>query len=272
MKKILFTLVICTVFFCCKDQASSDTSSATTTSKEDTTPKANSIISEEINVNNYILKVDPIEKKEYVNLKNKDENRNIINKFCSESEGYQMNEWLGMNECGWAVEKYKIEQDKDFVNRKDNTLILKVKEGKDIQLKNVKPGDEDATYYRYRRMIASTFYVIEVIKNKTCPRYLLFNANTGKRTVLNGIPHFSKNNEYVFLSNFSNSNGKWCPNEILLYQVQNGEWKNQWAHKPANFIVVDAEWLDNETVYVSRMVKGEDLKVRKHAKINIAKK
>jgi len=267
MNKLFQVLIVCLLFISCKEKSSNETSNTSDSSKESTL-----ITSEKITIGNYNVKIDPIKETDYTTLKNNDKNRNIINKFCLESKGYLMNEWLGTNECGWAVEKFKIEQDKDFVSRTNNELILINKEGKKVSLTNENPDQENAVYYRYRRMLTTGYHVVEVIKEKSCPEYRLYNVSTGKHTVLNGVPHFSKNNQFVFLTNYINNSGKWCANEIQLHKITDNDVIKEWSHKPENSIFLDAEWANDNDIYLSRYLKYGDLKNKEYAKINIARK
>ena len=50
--------------------------------------------------------------------------KKIIEKFCNQSKGYQQGVWEGENDCSWAIEKHKLEQWKDKVQRSGDTLKL----------------------------------------------------------------------------------------------------------------------------------------------------
>ncbi len=187
-----------------------------------------------------------------------------IDRLCKESKGYNQNEWEGKNACAWAVEKYRIEQHKDLVERKEGTLILQLDSGA-IEMKH--PMDEGTTsdfYYQFNGYIksANAYYLLAQQKGQ-CPQYWIIDRKDGSKTILNGLPVFNPQQDaFVFSTASIQANS--CSNDVEYWKLKSGKFVKSSSIK-AKLDLYDIVWATGKTWF--GVEKSADQKVISYKKM-----
>jgi len=216
---LLFVLLI--LSFSCANNTDSNTS--TTTQEADATPSLSQPKMTTIGAGVYEAALD-------ASLKDMP-----IDRLCQESKGYKNHLWEGMNKCSWAVEKFRIDQNKDKVQRNGDQLQLLISDsGRQIELTHLKATSEQraATFYQFQGYLpkADTYY-LEVFRGNQCPQFWMINATTGARTSFNGRPVFNDLQDAFMMSTAVPKNAS-CPNELSFWKLVDQTFTQQWSVQP----------------------------------------
>lgn len=261
MKNVLLFTFLSLFFISCQQEVGTD--NASTPNKQEAKAE------QSIKLPNATLSFFPIDKNDFERFEEKNEEKILIERFCEESKGYQSNVWEGENECGWAIEKYKIEQDKAFVSREDALLTIKLENGKETTFKNiVSKTDKDRTFRYKRHLKKSNYFLIEELRpNASCPIYVLLNAHTGTRNFLMGTPDIAKD-EMAIITSSAKNNTSSCSNKIEYWSLGKENIKKEWEHMPSDWGVHDLKWAKQNELYIAQ-ITPEDKTPSKFTKIRI---
>ncbi len=191
-----------------------------------------------------------------------------IDRLCKESKGYNQNEWEGKNACAWAVEKYRIEQHKDLVKRREGMLSLQLNNGA-MELQH--PTDQEGVsrlYYQFNGYIksANAFCLLAQTAGM-CPQYWIIDRKDGSKTILNGLPVFNPQQDAFVLSTASEKANS-CGNEVEYWELKEGKFVKNKSMKP-NQAIHDIVWAKDKIWYGA--LKATDRKVIGHTAIDPAK-
>ncbi len=151
-----------------------------------------------------------------------------VDRLCKESKGYNKNEWEGINECSWAVEKFQLEQHSNLVKRSGHQLILELADGPKTFSHSFDEG-EPRTFYQFKNHHdkANLFCIAKYIEN-SCPQYLLIQKNNGHTESYDGLPVFNSNQDAFLLSTASKSISS-CKNELQYWKITDGKAAKVWS-------------------------------------------
>lgn len=93
-------------------------------------------------------------------------------------------------ECAQAIERIQLPKYAEFVERKGDTLVIRLKNGQSRQIKNRgKPGDLDdsVTFYSFRDYFSDEDILVVEVQHWEGGAYLLINAMTGKERYIDDI-------------------------------------------------------------------------------------
>ena len=250
MKNVLLLTVFILSFSACQQEASTDN----TTSQKKREAKAE----HSVKLPNATLNFFSINKDDFENFEEKNEEKILIERFCEESKGYQSNVWEGENECGWAIEKYKIEQDQALVSRAGDILTIQLENGKSTSFKNIlSKTDKDRTFRYKRHLKKSNYFLIEELRpNASCPIYVLLNAHTGTRNFLMGTPNIAKD-ETAIITSSAKSTTSSCSNKIEYWSLGKENIKKEWEHVPSDWGVHELKWAKQNELYIAQITPEE---------------
>ena len=185
-----FKLTLITLLFVvisCKTERTSD-------SMKDN-PKTHAL-GQNVVSNGKSFKIFEIKKSEYLEAAADLEYSNLAEKFCNDSKGYQSREWLGMNDCSWAIEKYQIEEN-PLISRDGNQLTLKIG---DQHAQRIEHDLENEIFYQFKHhLVDQDLFVIEEIKNGSCSKSHLISLKDKKTKIIDGVVRPMRNGKQAFL-------------------------------------------------------------------------
>jgi len=188
-----------------------------------------------------------------------------IDRLCKESKGYNQNEWEGKNACGWAIEKFRIEQNSKLVERKEGNLVLNLESGSMEIDHPTDAGNPISSYYQFKGYVKGpNAFIILTQKKDSCPQYWLIDRKDGRKTILNGLPVFNAQQDAFVLSQASQQ-ASTCNNDLEYWVLKNGQFVKSWSAKPDQD-VYDMVWAKGKTWY--GLVKSEGQKVVSSVQIN----
>ncbi len=164
----------------------------------------------------------------------------LIQQFCEESKGYRANVWLGLNQCSWAIEKYRLDHGPQFVQRHGNELNVVLPDGaKRSFIHDL--ASERATYYQFRHYLPRDSLVcIEKIRESACPQLLLVQQRTGTERILDGTSFWSPRADAFLLQCIAPG----CGERLEHWSVTGGSVERDWSIDfPAN-LLREVKWLD----------------------------
>lgn len=239
MKNLLMVSICLILCIGCKDEKASSNQGGIVSNSGDSTAKISSL-----------------EPSTYKTALDKSLASTPIDRLCKESKGYNQNEWEGKNACAWAVEKYRIEAQKDLVARKEGVLSLQLDNG---ALEIEHPMEEGAVtkfYYQFNEYIkpANAFCLLAQQIEK-CPQYWIIDRKDGSKTILNGQPIFNAQQDAFVLSTASQQIDG-CGNDIAYWKLKNGKFIKTWSqHTSQN--ITDLVWAKEKTWYGCAKSEGQ---------------
>lgn len=180
------------------------------------------------------------------------ENRLLVEKFCTESKGYQQDIWKGMNDCSWAIEKFKLEQYPELIKRNEDLLTLQLENGETYELKH-DTKKNSLTYYQLKDYHPKAkLFTIEVNQTNQCPNYWLINAVDGKKTSLKAYPHLNPSGESLLAISGSNKNKLDCQAHIEFMNLKDGQLDRRWTYEPVGWYPTQVEWTPNGKLFIEQ--------------------
>ena len=250
------SLVSLFFFIACKgeEKPSADKSGADKASSQATKERPPG---EEFTLGATKLYIAPITAEEFNKLETEDFDKTLVEKFCKQSKGYQSTEWHGLNQCRWAIEKYKLDIVIELQRDADNLIIPTGKERKVFTHK------ED-TFYMFKDFYKkSGFYIIEQIDKIGCNDHILVQKSNGKETNIEGLPHMSPSEDGILVSS-DKADG--CDPKLEYWMIRSGHLLKIWGFLPGIWSFHDIKW-ESDTQFLAKKYmiknpKGADQYIR----------
>ena len=176
----------------------------------------------------------------------------LIERFCEESKGYQENTWLGLNQCIWAIEKYRLAQYPELLQRQADTLIIPLVNGSTKRYIHRGLQTETPTYFRFQRYLPQNGLVLlERIDNQQCTQQVLLRLADGQETRLTGWPYFPKNERFFIL----NGGTEDCRSTLEYWHLQEGQATQKWTQPLTTGPLQEVRWIDDQR-FVAQSAQG----------------
>lgn len=211
------------------------------------------------------LSLEPIDAKTYqaALLTNR---RSSIEQLCEESKGYRRNQWQGLNECDWAIEKQLLDLEKTQAKRNENVLSLKLGNEKWLTIEH----EANGTYYQYKGYLAKIkSYLVLITKAQECPSFWLINPENGSKQHVSGVPYFSADQQKAFVTSVNSTTSKACNNQIELWTFNDGTLQQQRSYPTKDRITEKLFWKGNKEVVLRQSSLETDHRNEYFAKINL---
>lgn len=144
-----------------------------------------------------------------------------------------------------AIEKYLLDQNKNYTKRDTSGLVIKMKNGEWKLIPLDPMTDEvDNTFEHYFKEYG--YYSVRTQWGEG-NGYKLINDLTGEITNLFGRPYFSPNGQYIISVNADIEAG-YSENGFQLYKNSNGELLHLGNYEPSSWGPMTAIWIDNNTI------------------------
>ncbi len=242
----IFTLAITSLMIIQFSSCKSDSSPTNTTPKA---PEKKVIPGEPITLEQGTLYVADISATDFEKTGKNSDSQKLVEQFCQKSKGYASNEWPGKNDCNWAIEKYQIEKDKSFVNRKDGALTIKTNSGQNTILK-----DTDGKQHQYKGILAQfNAFAIQIYNANKCVETHLIQQQTGNYANFKGQLYPAPIGKYFVLYNQGNDN---CKANITMNKMEAKDNAVVWEYTHPNWKVDVLKWANPEKILLK--LRGEN--------------
>lgn len=185
------------------------------------------------------------------------EHEMLVERFCKESKGYQKGIWEGLNDCSWAVEKYKLANLSEKLMRTNDTLVIKLKNGENKEFIHDKSNPGQILYFQFKHDLQNiNFFVVEAIQNGKCRVSHLVNATDGTSFQINGTLYFSNDHGTFLASSFSKELPMNCTNKIELYKIANGQLEKIWHIPTGDWGATEARFIHPNEFLMEQSTTG----------------
>lgn len=178
----------------------------------------------------------------------------LIQQFCEESKGYQKDVWMGLNKCSWAIEKYRIDQNPDIIQRNGDELSIILPDGSKKSFIHQDQEGRSPIYFQFKRYFPQQKYIVlEKMIEDGCIEHLFVQLQDGQETTLQGIPYFSSTgNEFVL-----NGKSESCLSTMELWHIKDGKLNKQWGTSLGSEKIEEINWINQHTVAI-HLSSGQD--------------
>lgn len=198
------------------------------------------------------------------------EHKMLVEKFCKESKGYQKGIWEGLNDCSWAVEKYKLANLSEWLVRTNDTLTIKLKNGEKKDFIHDKSNPDQILYFQFKDFLQDiNFFVVEAIQNGKCRVSHLVSASDGSSFQINGTLFFSDDQGTFLASSFSKELPMNCTNKIELYKIANSQLEKIWHIPTGDWGVTEARFIHQKEFLMEQSTTGIPPEYKHYAKVGI---
>ncbi len=196
----------------------------------------------------------------------------LAEKFCKKSKGYQKGIWEGQNDCTWAVEKYKLKQYGEWVTRVDDNLLIKLKNGSQIEYTNDRSNPDQILYYQFKNYFQDAgFFLVETIQEDKCRISNLINANDGSSYLLNGTLYFSKDQSAFLAASFDKELPFECTNKVEFYKIADTQIEKMWHVPTGDWGVTEVKFLSQKDFLLEQSTTDIPLEYKRFAKVSTDK-
>jgi len=177
-------------------------------------------------------------------------------KLCKKSKGYKSDNWEGINDCSWAVEKERIKAFENLVSRKDQELILKM-DGGNLNFVNNEQAIKGATYYQFINYLSKpNYYLLKEIITDQCPVSKLINAKTSEQYQIKGNIRPSSDGQYLIAYNHALTSPD-CSNKLELYQLNTDGLEKRWHLPLSKNAIVDIKYTDGQESFLCLLANNK---------------
>lgn len=207
--------------------------------------------------------------KEEFESSNPSTEKQLFEKFCKKSKGYQKGIWEGQNDCSWAVEKNNLEKYGEWANRRNDTLIIKLKNNDVIEFVHDNTNPEQVLYYQFKNYLQKTgFIAIEEIQKGKCRITSLINENDGSIFIIKGKLFFSKDQNAFLAASFHSEVPLHCTNKIELYNLADAQISKIWHIPTGNWGVTDARFISQNDFLLEQSTTGIPAEYKFYLKVS----
>ena len=177
-------------------------------------------------------------------------------KLCEKSKGYKSDNWEGINDCSWALEKEKIKVFDKLVARKDQELILKMDNGS-LSFVNNETAMKGATYYQFITYLPKpNYYLVKEIIAGQCAISKLINTKNSEQYPIKGSIKPSLDGRYLIAYNQASTSID-CPNMLELYQLNADGLEKKWRLPFNSNAITDIKYADGQEVFLSLLADNK---------------
>lgn len=199
----LFTLILC---FSCSQEKSS-------IPNEDQT--SISFIEESI-LKRIDVSVESINKSIFDRIVSKDSTFAGIVQLCKSSKGYSSNTWEGLNDCSWAIEQVRIEQN-EAVSREGDRLMVQKANGI-LEIQHATINGQPSSFVQFSGYLpANNYYILEQMHLDRCTETKLIHKENDTEYLLKGKVLVTGESEQLLVYSKRLSNSIRCINQLSLY-------------------------------------------------------
>ncbi len=127
------------------------------------------------------------------------------------------------------------------VRRVGNSLFLKIRDGKEVRLMDDAPGDWTPSYSYYDVVPALDSYVLHAQYDEG-DAWLLVSRKNGAQTRISGLPVVSPDKRR-FITGSYDLVADYNPNEVVVWKIGGGSFKEEWKTEPREWGPTFLEWL-----------------------------
>lgn len=165
----------------------------------------------------------------------------LVEQFCEESKGYQENTWLGLNRCIWAIEKFRLGQYPELIQRTDHQLRIQLANGKQKVFLHRDLDTDTPTYFQFKRYLPKNgLILLERMSNEVCTQHLFVRLSDGKQTSVSGMPYLGRQERGFILNGGTDT----CRSTLEYWTIQEGQIRKQWSEPLGTGKIEELRWVD----------------------------
>ncbi len=200
---LLFGLLFC--FSCTQEKAAP--------TKED---KSSTTFIEESAISRANISVESLTKAKFEDVVPIDSTFAGIKRLCKNSKGYLSDTWEGLNDCSWAIEQARIDQN-DLVKRDGDRLLLEKSNGI-LELQHTSINEQASSYVQFSGYLpANKYYILEQMHLDQCIETKLIHQENDTEYLLKGKVFVIGKEEQLLVYSKRLSNSVRCTNQLSLY-------------------------------------------------------
>ncbi len=226
------------------------------------TEKANS---SGISTNNFYT-ATPIGEVDFDSHKGDSLQRLLIEQFCEESKGYQKGTWVGLNKCSWAIEKYRLDQTPETIQRNGDELSIIIQDGKKLSFIHQNKASEKPILFQLKKYLPRLGYaLIEKIDGEECAQHLFVRLRDGKQFSITGTPFLSPDKKTFIL----NGGSKECQSTLEYWTLSSQEIQQVWTTPIEGGPLEELRWLSEKSFVGSQRSTATDSPKKRYTRYNL---
>jgi len=192
--------------------------------------------------------------------------RLLIEQFCEESKGYQKGTWLGLNKCSWAIEKYRLDQTPETIQRNGEELSILLQDGKKLSFIHQNKEGKQPILFQLKKYLPGLGYVlIEKINGENCTQHLFVSLHDGKQYTVNGTPYLSPDKKNFIL----NGGIKACKSTLEYWTLSNQQIQQKWTSPLQGGAFEELRWLNEKSFVGSQISEDAQNASKRFTKYNL---
>ncbi len=197
----------------------------------------------------------PIGKADFESQKGDSLQKLLIEQFCAESKGYQKGTWVGLNKCSWAIEKYRLDQTPETIQRNGDELSILIQNGEKLSFIHQNKTSENPILFQLKRYLPDLGYVlIEKINGAACSQHLFVRLSDGKQYSIPGIPYLSPDQKNFIL----NGGSQECRSTLEYWTLSPQEIQQSWTTSLTGGALEELRWLNEKSFVASHLSTETD--------------
>jgi hypothetical protein len=161
-------------------------------------------------------------------------------------------------ECAREIEQYQLKrvENAHCVHRSGGELVLELRDGRPLAVKDDARDDDGASEVRYsfRDYFPKIGYYLVHRQAYEGADYLMIHDATGTRYVLQQLPVISPDGERLVTASDGLSGG-YSANAVQIWRVHDDRLELEHTFEPEGWAPADAQWIDDGTIRVTKLGK-----------------
>jgi hypothetical protein len=161
-------------------------------------------------------------------------------------------------QCSQFIEKSQIPKYSSYIRRRGEQLIIHLRNGNEIALKDINPGESGGKSYSFRTYLKRVGYFLFEVAYWEGGAFVLVNDSSGKEVVIDHIPIISPDRKRFITASFD-IEARYNPNRIQIYRLASIGPMLEWSFEPSeSWGPVNPKWINNEEIKLEKATLAEN--------------